>query len=495
MTDTVRLRFAPSPTGNPHIGNVRTAIFGWLFARKHGGAYLIRVEDTDQTRRTEGAVESMLASLRWVGLDWDEGPDVGGDAGPYVQSERLDLYHDAAQRLIDSDHAYRCYCTPERLKDIRLAQQERGDDTIGYDGRCLELSASERSNREREGAPSVVRIRMPDEGTSSLDDIIFGHLEFENRLYDDFIALKSDGFPTYHFASVVDDHSMGITHVTRAKEWLSSIPRHVQLYAAFGWEMPAFAHMPVILAPDKSKLSKRHGAASVMDYRDMGVIPSALMNYLSLLGWSLDDKTEVFSPDELIESFELSRVSRSDAVFDLDKMLWINGQHIRRTSDVDLADHLGSYWSSSPPDFDMTPTAEKVAQVTPLVRERLKTLNDAAPLVNFVFSSEVSVSPDGLVQRGMDTESTRTALRAAHLGLSGLGTFDAPSIEAVLRPLAKDLGIKTGQLLGTLRAATTGQKVSPPIFESMEVLGRERTLTRVGNAIDTLQNHKSGSAQ
>ena len=486
MTDTVRLRFAPSPTGNPHIGNVRTAIFGWLFARKHGGAYLIRVEDTDQTRRTEGAVESMLESLKWVGLDWDEGPDVGGDAGPYVQSERLVMYHDAAQRLIDSGHAYRCYCTSERLNDIRLAQQNRGDDTIGYDGRCLELSPAERSSRERGGAPSVVRFRMLDEGTSALDDIIFGHLEFENRLYDDYVALKSDGFPTYHFASVVDDHYMGITHVTRAKEWISSIPRHVQLYAAFGWEMPQFAHMPVILAPDKSKLSKRHGAASVMDYRDMGVLPSALMNYLALLGWSLDDRTEVFSPDELIESFELSRVSRSDAVFDLDKLLWINGQHIRRASNTELADHLGSYWSDAPPDFDMAPTSDQVAQVTPLVRERLKTLQDAAPLVEFVFSDKISVSPGDLVQRGMDLESTGSALKAACCGLSSLDSFDAPSIEAVLRPLAKDLDIKVGQLLGTLRAATTGQKVSPPIFESMEVLGRDRTLKSISNAIDAL---------
>ena len=486
MTDTVRLRFAPSPTGNPHIGNVRSAIFGWLFARKRGGRYLIRVEDTDQSRRTEGAVESMLESLRWIGLDWDEGPDVGGDYGPYVQSERLGLYHDAAQRLIDSGHAYRCYCSPELLNEVRLEQQRRGDESIGYDGRCLELTATERSSREREGAASVVRIRMPDEGTASLEDIIFGRLEFENRLYDDFIALKSDGFPTYHFASVVDDHYMGITHVTRGQEWLSSIPRHVQLYSAFGWERPQFAHMPVILAPDKSKLSKRHGAASVMDYRDMGVLPSALMNYLALLGWSLDDKTEVFSPDELVEGFELGRVSRSDAVFDIDKLLWVNGQHIRRTSDAELADNLERYWSDSPPDFDMTPTIEEVAQVTPLVRERLKTLQDAAPLVKFVFSNEVSVSPDGLVQRGMDAESTSAALKSASHGLSSLDSFDASSIEGVLRPLAIDLGIKVGQLLGTLRAATTGQKVSPPIFESMEVLGRDRTLARVGDAIDTL---------
>ena len=368
------------------------------------------------------------------------------------------LYHDAAQRLIDSGHAYRCYCTPERLNEVRLAQQERGDETIGYDGRCLELSERERSSRECEGAPSVVRIRMPDEGTSALDDIIFGHLEFENRLYDDFIALKSDGFPTYHFASVVDDHSMGITHVTRAKEWLSSIPRHVQLYAAFGWEMPAFAHMPVILAPDKSKLSKRHGAASVMDYRDMGVLPSALMNYLALLGWSLDDRTEVFSPDELIESFELARVSKSDAVFDLDKLLWINGQHIRRSSNAELADHLGDYWSSAPPEFDMAPTSDQVAQVTPLVRERLKTLDDAAPLVNFVFSNEVSVNTADLSRRGWTRNPPERRLRPQVRVCHHSMRSTHPQIEAMLRPLAKELGIKTGQLLGTLRAATTGRR-------------------------------------
>ena len=267
MPSNVRVRFAPSPTGNPHIGNVRTAIFAWLFARRHDGAFMIRVEDTDQSRRTEGAVEAMLESLRWVGLDWDEGPDVGGDAGPYTQSERLPLYRAEAERLIASGDAYRCYCSAERLDRVRLEQQRAGAERIGYDRRCLSLSDGERARLESDGAPSVVRFRMPDDGVSALDDIVFGRLEFENRLYDDFVALKSDGFPTYHLASVVDDHHMKISHVMRAKEWISSIPRHVQLYKALGWEMPKFAHLPVILAPDRTKLSKRHGAASVMDYR------------------------------------------------------------------------------------------------------------------------------------------------------------------------------------------------------------------------------------
>ena len=495
MTKQVRLRFAPSPTGDPHIGNVRTAIFGWLFARKRDGAYMIRVEDTDQARREDGAVESMLESLDWVGLDWDEGPDVGGSRGPYVQSERLDLYHDAAQLLIDSGYAYRCYCSPERLAELRLVQQERGDETIGYDRRCLDLTDAKRRECENAGAPFVVRFRMPDEGKSTLDDIIFGHLEFENRLYDDFVALKSDGFPTYHLASVVDDHHMGITHVTRGKEWLSSVPRHVQLYSAFGWEKPEFAHMPMILAPDKTKLSKRHGAASVMDYREMGVLPEALMNYLALLGWSLDGSSEIFARDELIESFDLARVSKSDAVFDRAKLDWLNGQHIRMSDDNRLADALAKFWDDSAPDFDEAPCDERVSRIVPLVRERLKTLQDAEPLVKFVFSNTVSAETDQLVQRRMDIKGTIAVLEAARDGLASLDEFDTQSIEDLLRPMANDLEVKVGQLLGSLRAAVTGQKVSPPIFESLEVLGRETSLSRIEEAIAVLKNSEPGGSE
>ncbi len=495
MTNKVRLRFAPSPTGNPHIGNVRTAIFGWLFARKHDGDYMIRVEDTDQGRRTEGAVEAMLESLKWVGLDWDEGPDVGGPRAPYVQSERLELYHDAARRLIESGCAYRCYCPPERLAELRRVQQERGDETIGYDRRCLNLTDKRRREYENAGTPSVVRFRMPVEGKSALDDVIFGHLEFENRLYDDFVALKSDGFPTYHLASVVDDHQMGITHVTRGKEWLSSVPRHVQLYSAFGWQKPEFAHMPMILAPDKTKLSKRHGAASVMDYRDLGFLPEALMNYLALLGWSLDGSSEIFTTDELIESFDLARVSKSDAVFDRAKLDWLNGQHIRRAADDRLTDALAMFWRDSPPDFDTAPDDERVSEIVPLARERLKTLQDAAPLVKFVFSEQVPMEPAQIIQRRMDAERTILALEAARDGLATLDGFDAQSIEDTLRPMAKDLDVKVGQLLGSLRAAVTGQKVSPPIFESLEVLGRETTLSRIEDAITALKNSETGESK
>lgn len=487
------LRFAPSPTGNPHIGNARTAIFAWLYARKTGGAFIIRVEDTDQSRKTEGAVETMLESLRWLGLDWDEGPDIGGPRAPYVQSERLELYRAEAERLIDAGFAYRCHCPPDRLERVRREQQARGDETIGYDGRCRDLSPSVRAALDAGGTPSVVRFRMPQDGVSTLDDMIFGRLEFENRLYDDFVALKSDGFPTYHLASVIDDHRMGVTHVARGKEWMPSVPRHVNLYAAFGWEAPAFAHLPIILAPDRSKLSKRHGAASVMEYREMGVLPEALMNYLALLGWSLDGETEIFSPDELIAAFDLARVSRSDAVFDFDKLAWLNGQHAARASDDRLADALARFWRDAPPpEFAAKPSADDIPKVVPLVRNRLKTLRDAAPLVRFLFAEDGVSPPDAaaLIQRGMDAPKTLRALNAARDGLANLEPFDAQSIENLLRPMASELGIKVGQLLGTLRVAVTAQKVSPPIFESLEALGRPRALKSIRAAAATLEEAK-----
>ena len=489
MKSQTVLRFAPSPTGDPHVGNVRTAIFAWLYARKRGGAFIIRVEDTDQRRKTEGAVQTMLESLRWIGLDWDEGPDVGGPSAPYVQSERLDIYRAEIDRLIAAGLAYPCYCPPDRLEAIRREQQARGDEVIGYDGHCRDMPASRRAALDARGARPAVRFRMSQDGVSALDDVVFGRLEFENRLYDDFIALKSDGFPTYHLASVIDDHLMGVTHVARGKEWMPSVPRHVSLYAALGWDAPAFAHLPVILAPDRSKLSKRHGAASVMEYRDMGVLPEALMNYLALLGWSLDGETEIFSPDELVSAFDLARVSRSDAVFDSDKLMWLNGQHARRVSDDRLAAALGRFWRDDPPpEFAAAPRADDLPQIVPLVRNRLKTLRDAAPLVKFLFAESVPVDPAELIQRGMDAPSTARALRAAADRLENLDPFAAQSIESELRALAPELGIKVGQLLGTLRVAATAQKVSPPIFESLEALGRARALKSVQDAAAALDN-------
>ena len=477
----VRVRFPPSPTGGPHVGNIRTAIFNWLFARHHGGDFIIRVEDTDQSRKVEGSTEELLEALRWLGVEWDEGPDIGGRFGPYIQSQRLDLYREHVDALLDVGAAYRCFCSPERLAEVR-ERQSRNKEPMGYDRHCRDLDDAASGD-----AVPVVRFKMPRDGETSVDDLVRGHVSFENRLVDDFVMLKSDGFPTYHLANVVDDHHMEISHVMRAEEWLSSIPRHLQLYKALGWEPPLFAHLPMVLAPDRSKLSKRHGATSVLEYREMGYLPDAMLNFLTLLGWSLDDKTEIFSPDDLKRHFTIERVGKSGAVFSSEKLEWMNGSYIRAASPERLAEALLDFWGRYPSnEIPVLPDMSYVLRIVPLVRERLKTLSDAAPLIAFLFKDEVDYAGD-IVQKGMDVESTSVALEAAHSGLSELSPFDGDSIEGLLRPLAQELNVKAGQLFGSLRMATTGQQVAPPLFETIEVLGRERTLTSIRRAIDLLQ--------
>jgi glutamyl-tRNA synthetase len=486
MGDRVRVRFAPSPTGEPHVGNIRTAIFDWLFARRNRGSLIIRIEDTDQARKVEGATEELLEALRWLGIDWDEGPDVGGDYGPYVQSQRLESYHRAVAELLEKGRAYRCYCSPERLAEMRQEQQ-RNKVHGGYDRRCRYLSPEERRDFESEGVPAVARFAMPLDGETELTDAIRGEVSFENGLLDDFVLLKSDGFPTYHLASVVDDHAMEISHVLRAEEWLPSAPRHLNVYDALGWEPPVFAHLPMILAPDRSKMSKRHGATSILDYRARGYLPQTIVNFLALLGWSLDDKTEIMSVKELTESFSLERVSRSGAIFDADKLSWMNGHYIRQMSGEELAGALLDFWGRyQPAEIPRLPEASYLLRIVPLIQERLKALADAAPLIPFFFAAEVTYDTGELVQKRMDASGTKAALNRAFSSLRDLPGFDGDSIEGVLRPLADELGIKVGQLFGTLRVATTGLKVSPPLFETMEVLGRERTLAAIKAAVERL---------
>ena len=485
MLERVRVRFAPSPTGDPHVGNIRSAIFTWLFARGNSGTFIVRIEDTDQSRTVPGAVEQLLDSLRWLGLDWDEGPEVGGGYGPYVQSQRLDRYRKVVDDLLERGNAYRCDCTPQRLTEVRELQRHQKL-PIGYDGRCRNLTEAERESRDGSGTGSVVRFVMP-EGTTTLTDLVRGEVSFENQLIDDFVIMKSDGFPTYHLANVVDDHAMEISHVLRAEEWLSSAPRHLEIYEVLGWQPPLFAHLPIILAPDRSKLSKRHGATSVLEYREMGYVPEAMVNFLALLGWSLDDKTEVLSPRELVKSFSLERVSKAGAVFSTDKLDWLNGHYIREMAHGDLTDALLEHWRRYPPEeVPELPERGYLLRIVPLIQERLKTLKDAAPLVSFFFQAKVDYEAEDLVQKGMDTEGTRRALREAAGALEGLGAFDSESIEGVLRPLAAELGLKVGQLLGALRIAVTGQRVAPPLFETMDVLGRERSLTAISEAAEQL---------
>ena len=470
MDNHVRVRLAPSPTGSPHVGMMRTAIYNWLFARGRGGTFIVRIEDTDQGRLVEGSVDEMLESLRWLGIEWDEGPDIGGPNAPYHQSQRLDDYHRAAGMLIERGAAYRCTCSPTRLEAVR---KDRG----GYDRRCRSQQGTD------DAGPSVVRFAMPLEGTTVLDDLIRGSVTFENGLVDDFVLLKSDGFPTYHLASVVDDRSMGISHVFRGEEWLSSVPRHLQLYEALGWEPPLFVHLPQILAPDRSKLSKRHGAVSVQEYREMGYLPDAMVNFLALLGWSLDDKTEVMSTEELTRSFSLERVSKSGAMFDTKKLEWMNGHYIRQMEPANLADALLDYWRAFPNEgIDPLPERDLVVRIVPLVHERLKTLRDAAPLVGFFFQDGVEYEADELVQRKMDAAGTKQALSSARDALAGLDSFDEESIESALRELAGELDLKVGQLLGSIRVATTGLKVAPPLFGTLEIIGRQRSLDAIAEA-------------
>ena len=378
MDNHVRVRLAPSPTGSPHVGMMRTAIYNWLFARGRGGTFIVRIEDTDQGRLVEGSVDEMLESLRWLGIEWDEGPDIGGPNAPYHQSERLDDYHRAAGMLIERGAAYRCTCSPARLEAVR---KDRG----GYDRRCRSQQGTD------DAGPSVVRFAMPLEGTTVLDDLIRGSVTFENGLVDDFVLLKSDGFPTYHLASVVDDRSMGISHVFRGEEWLSSVPRHLQLYEALGWEPPLFVHLPQILAPDRSKLSKRHGAVSVREYREMGYLPEAMVNFLALLGWSLDDKTEVMSTERAQDAkllagagVEVGRdVRHQEARMDERPLHPPDGARRPGRRPAGLLARLPRRG-----DRPASRSRDLVARIVPLVHERLKTLRDAAPLVGFFFQDK-----------------------------------------------------------------------------------------------------------
>jgi glutamyl-tRNA synthetase len=486
MTTPVRVRFAPSPTGEPHVGNIRTAVFEWLFARRHGGAFVLRIEDTDQTRKVEGAVESIMESLRWLGLEWDEGPDKGGPYGPYVQSLRLDLYKSVADALLKAGKAYHCYCSPERLAAMRGEQAKRSQPP-GYDRHCYNLNDVERSKAIANGAVPVLRFAMPTEGMTVVNDLIRGEVSFENKLLDDFVILKSDGYPTYHLAHLVDDHHMRISHVIRAEEWLPSLPRHWRIYDALGWERPLFAHVPIILAPDRSKLSKRHGATSVLEYRALGYLPEALLNFLVLLGWSLDDKTEVMTLQQMTENFSIERISKAPAIFNIEKLDWMNGHYIRSSNDDTLADALLDYWWRYPPaELPVAPEREYLKRIVPLVRDRMKTLKDAAPLIPFFVSGPSTYKPEELIQKGMDAASTKRALEASLARLKDVESFEAKTLEAEFRPLADQLALKAGQLFGALRVAVTGLKVSPPLFETMEVLGRGRTLDAVEKAVAKL---------
>jgi len=487
MEPIVRVRFAPSPTGVPHIGNIRTALFNWLFARHTGGVFVLRIEDTDVARRVAGAVEAILDGLRWLGLNWDEGPEVGGPYGPYIQSERLPLYQAEAERLVEAGHAYRCYCSAERLAEMR-AEQERRKEPPRYDRRCRDLTLEERAAFETQGIAPVIRFKVPLTGQTTFEDLIRGPVTFDNSTLDDFVMLKSDGYPTYHLAVVVDDHFMRITHVMRGEEWISSTPKHVLLHEALGFSLPQFAHLPMILGKDRSKLSKRHGATSLGDYRQAGYLPEALMNFLALLGWSLDEKTEILSRDELVRHFSIERIGKTPAIFNIEKLDWMNGVYIRGLSVDDLAARVTPFLEAGlPPEVSRPLPEDYIRQIVPLVQERLKKLSEIVELTDFFFASDLVYDPLLLVGKKMTKEQSLVALQTSYDRLSMLAKFDKGTLESMLRPLAEELALGTGQLFGTLRVAVTGRTVAPPLFETMAVLGKERTLKRIKTAIRRLQ--------
>lgn len=469
----VRVRIAPSPTGPPHVGNAYIGLFDYVFARQAGGDFVLRIEDTDRERSTRESEAAILQAFRWLGLQWDEGPDVGGPYGPYRQSERLDIYTEHAQQLLDAGVAYRCFCPAERLAQMRKARQAQGL-FPGYDRLCRRLSEQEVQEQLDAGASFTVRLKVPLEGETRFEDLIRGTVAIRNAEIDDQVLLKSDGFPTYHLACVVDDHLMEISHVIRAEEWISSTPKHVLLYRAFGWEPPVFIHMPLLRNKDKSKISKRKNPTSLLWYREQGFLPEALCNFLALMGWSLGDDREIFDLQEMIESFSWDRVQTGGPVFDLQKLDWMNGEYIRQMTPEQLLERI----LQGPYTCRADQPAGKLLGITALIRERVKRLCQFDELTNFFFERE-SYTAEDLVPKGHDADFAREALQAAHEVLAACEDWSAERLEQAMRDLGERRGWKRGALYMVLRVAVTCRRVSTPLFETMQVLGKRECMARM----------------
>jgi glutamyl-tRNA synthetase len=501
MTDKpVRVRFAPSPTGYFHVGGARTALYNWLYAHRHNGTFILRIEDTDRSRYQEEAEQDLVDSLRWLGLDWDEGPEVGGDYGPYYQSQRLELYEKYAERLLVEGYAYKCFCGSERLASLRERQRATGLRHIGYDRHCRNLTTQEVAEKEGQGIRSVIRLKAPTKGQTSFCDVLRGTTTVENEILEDIVLVKSDGFPTYHLANVVDDHLMEISHIMRGDEWLASCPIHVILYRAFGWVPPVYVHLPLFLDPaGKGKMSKRKTIGPggreylvlVKDFRAAGYLPEALINFVARIGWSYDDHTELFTREELVERFSLEGLNVSPARFDYDRLDWMNGVYIRHLGGDDLAARLMPFYREAGLDADL----QTVLQVVPIIQERLKKLNDVVSWSGFLFKEEIELDPALLIGRKMDASSSLAALQKARVLVAGIDPFTSEALEQPLRHLASDLGVKAGSLFGILRGAITGQRVSPPLFETMSILGRERACAQMDKGIQVLKNATSDAAR
>src|SRR2546428_3159096 len=469
VDEAIRVRYAPSPTGALHLGGARTALFNYLFARQKDGQFLLRIEDTDRARLVPGSQASIEEGLRWLGMSWDE--------TPLIQSERKAIYQQAADGLLKSGAAYRCFCTPQRLEQMRAEQRARHEPER-YDRRCRSIPRTESDRRAASGERFVVRQAIPTDGTTTFHDLVTGTVTFRNDTLDDHVLLKSDGFPTYHLAFAVDDHAMAISHIIRGDGWLPSAPKHLLLFQAFHWLPPAFAHLPLVLGPDRKPLAKRHGAKDVLEYRDAGYLPEAVDNFIAFLGWSPGTTEDVLTMEELIAKFSIEKIQPSPAMANLERLDLLNGQFIRRLSTDELAARLTSRMPGASP--------EALAPLVPLVRERLRTLNEAPEMLRFFFDEPDAYRPEQLTPKGRDAAAAAGALKSAASALSGLPGWTPQTIEPALRALAERIGWSSKDLFMVVRVAITGRTVTPPLIESMSRLGKDRVLARLERAAAAL---------
>lgn len=472
----VRTRVAPSPTGDPHVGTAYVALINYCFARKHDGAFVLRIEDTDRSRSTRASEAAILESLHWLGLSWDEGPDLGGPHAPYRQSERSAIYREYVERLLADGHAFKCFCTPERLEAMRVAQRAAHQPSR-YDGLCLTYSAEEVARREAAGEPYVVRLVVPNEGVCVVQDERRGPIEFDWKSIDMQVLLKSDGLPTYHLANVVDDHLMEITHVIRGEEWVSSAPKHVLLYRYFGWEPPKLTHLALLRNPDKSKLSKRKNPTGILFYQKMGYLPDALVNFLGLLANSAAEGQEVMSVAQMVERFELEHVPTGGPVFDVGKLNWLNGRYLREMSAQEFLDRAAQWGFAR----------ERLERIAQLSQPRVERLSDLGPLTSFLFSGRVNVTLEMLRSGKLDDAALGEALGLALREIDAVPEFTAPAIDTIFKRIAEETGRKVRDVTKPFYVAVTGNPTSLPLYDSMELLGRDLVRERLRNALDLLE--------
>lgn len=472
----VRTRIAPSPTGDPHVGTAYIALFNRCFARQHGGQFILRIEDTDQLRSTERSETDILNALEWLGLDWDEGPGREGAYGPYRQSERKDIYAEHIKTLLDNGTAFHCFCTAERLDTLRKEQMEAKLQP-GYDGHCSHLSKEQVQSKVAAGEEYVIRMRVPAEGNCEFYDLLRGEVSIAWTQVDMQVLMKSDGMPTYHFANVVDDHLMEISHVIRGEEWINSVPKHVLLYEYFGWTPPIFCHMPLLRNPDKSKLSKRKNPTSINYYRDMGFPAEALVNYLGMMGWTMPNGEEMFSLEAMESAFDISRVSLGGPVFDIEKLNWLSGKYLRESgSDEEFVSRLLTWAKES----------DRLSPIVPLLRQRVERFSDVAPLINYFFSGDPALTQDSFAHCKLDDDELSKSLQFTLWRLESLGDWGRDSVEEALMTLAANLDIKVRDFLAPLFIAISGQTVSLSVIDSIAVLGLDITRARLRSAIEVL---------